>query len=467
MDGFDLKHIKEIKGIKKVYGKKIILCGDYLELHFFNNIVIEFKFVDYYTVKICHICRTRLYASVGNDMKKEILIIKNDREPAEKCYLFDAISVCNKLYNEKFNTDSLYDQMIENGQIYTLLKKRNDKRKKDILTGDKLLKYLEYAENPNRYVGSIAESIKPILECKDFKMDKWKRGEKEKMYVTKVENVLNPHSIARFEKKWDEFKELYGENNTKSKITLGYHGTRNDNTWTIVSNGLIIPGKENNIKVASGAKYGVGIYTSPDPRYAASYASNFYKIRRGMKMLVCAVLMGKSYCGSENLYSWFKYPTYEKGYDSYICELGLEYVIYDEVQILPVLVVDFDLEINPAQNYLLMSSAGTLISQPGFVINSFNKEAEESLRAEKMNARIKNASFYMGSRFKQIEVAVSEIDDDDETSHLLLTGEEIDPTDPYGLEYYQDRHYHVMREKEEHDKHLEDSCKKIDLSSIK
>jgi len=59
--------------------------------------------------------------------------------------------------------------------------------------------------------------------------------------LTKIENVLKPELVAKFERKWGELKNQRGEQLAKPQIA--YHGTAESNVNSILERGLLVPGK--------------------------------------------------------------------------------------------------------------------------------------------------------------------------------------------------------------------------------
>ena len=83
--------------------------------------------------------------------------------------------------------------------------------------------------------------------------------------VTQVDCYHNPALIERYERKHCELKEKgYDERR------FVFHGTREDNIDSILSDGFKIGGIDT--KVANGNVFGVGIYTAVDPGLSACYA---------------------------------------------------------------------------------------------------------------------------------------------------------------------------------------------------
>lgn len=87
---------------------------------------------------------------------------------------------------------------------------------------------------------------------------------------------------------------------------VAFHGTKKEAVASISKSGLVLPGAGNNVRVQHGSRFGQGIYSSPDPNFAALYcafffcppsvflSSHFLCAARDGKLIVCAVLLGKA-----------------------------------------------------------------------------------------------------------------------------------------------------------------------------
>jgi len=150
-----------------------------------------------------------------------------------------------------------------------------------------------------------------------------------------IQNIIRPQLLAKFLRKWEEYKKKYDNDPQYCTPRLGYHGTNEKNVPSIVEMGLLVPGKKGldgkKVKHQTDAGwYGRGIYLSPNASTSMSYCAG------GRKMLVCSVLLGKYYefgytranlLGEGGGLRW--------GYDSHTAENFNEFVIFDSAQILP------------------------------------------------------------------------------------------------------------------------------------
>jgi len=155
---------------------------------------------------------------------------------------------------------------------------------------------------------------------------------KHNVKLAKIENILKPELVARFERRWNELKLARGE--TLSKPQVAYHGTAENNVNSILDRGLLVPGKGEGKDVVHSTDngwWGGGIYLSPDAGLSIGYC------RGGKKLLICSALMGKPYDVTERMDgSWLK-----SGYDSHIACNGTEWVIFDPAQVLPCYMISF------------------------------------------------------------------------------------------------------------------------------
>jgi len=71
------------------------------------------------------------------------------------------------------------------------------------------------------------------------------------------------------------------------KLRPAYHGTNEIHLPSIYRQGLLIPGQNNEIRVANGSAHGLGIYTADvtDPRLSWSYARGSFQ-----RLLICGVI---------------------------------------------------------------------------------------------------------------------------------------------------------------------------------
>lgn len=148
--------------------------------------------------------------------------------------------------------------------------------------------------------------------------------------VTSVTNVMRPELVARFMRKRQSL--------SAKKIRVGYHGTSEEALPSILQKGLLVPGRGNDVGHKSDTGWwGGGIYLSPDPMVSSSYAWN-------SKLIVCAALLGRPYHCKQRMDG----QACQKGYDSHISpwwslsgNLGKEWVLFDEGQVMPCYVISF------------------------------------------------------------------------------------------------------------------------------
>jgi hypothetical protein len=145
--------------------------------------------------------------------------------------------------------------------------------------------------------------------------------------------------------KSDELAELL----VTPKLT--YHGTQNSSVPSIVKHGflaphMVNPGTGQRLGVRCGRTYGSGIYSSPNAQFALYYSGQEATPTKlngfwGMKLIVCATIMGRSAAMSRGdcwLFQTEPYP----GADSHVGNNQLEYIVFDNAQILPCYVIHLD-----------------------------------------------------------------------------------------------------------------------------
>lgn len=188
--------------------------------------------------------------------------------------------------------------------------------------------------SPTQYVGSIGDLIGKLPKGVD---------------VINVENILRPDLAVRFERMQRYFYQKYVASLEKRQETRhlrtqqqylkladvrpAFHGTRMVNVGKIVRSGLLVPGQATGIKVSTGSRYGCGIYSSPDPHLALCYAGEGVSDMNSVKLMICAVLMGKECIIPDGEEPWG--GGCKDGFDSHISQDGKQYIVFHEAQILP------------------------------------------------------------------------------------------------------------------------------------
>lgn len=135
----------------------------------------------------------------------------------------------------------------------------------------------------------------------------------------------------------------------KPRIT--FHGTQRQHVPSIVRHGFVLPGTVNpatgeRLDVRCGSTYGKGIYCSPSAAFSLSYTDGFGirtspKQFYGLKLFVCATVMGRSRATYRDDELWTKQEAVE-GADSHIGNENLEYIVFNQAQIIPVYVIHLD-----------------------------------------------------------------------------------------------------------------------------
>jgi hypothetical protein len=133
-----------------------------------------------------------------------------------------------------------------------------------------------------------------------------------------------------------------------------FHGAPRQVMQSIVRYGFIIPGKkigdtgvEN--EIACGASFGIGIYSSPSIDFASTYAYDNTRSGEwrnpadvpGMRIVVCATLMGRPIQVSREDTRRTEGIS-DQNADSHVSPNGLEYIVFDEAQIIPCYVLHLD-----------------------------------------------------------------------------------------------------------------------------
>ena len=143
----------------------------------------------------------------------------------------------------------------------------------------------------------------------------------------KIRPILRPDLETKFRAKARELADRYGGLEFATPV-VAFHGTQARHVDGIEKSGFIVPGQKG-VAVAHGSRFGMGIYTSPDPGYAARYTQDG-------KLLCVAVLMGRaSHVGNEAC--GVSSPL--NGGDSHIAAEGKEFVVFDSSCVLPLFLV--------------------------------------------------------------------------------------------------------------------------------
>ncbi|EFC45442.1 predicted protein [Naegleria gruberi] len=103
--------------------------------------------------------------------------------------------------------------------------------------------------------------------------------------VSDIKCIIKNDLLNRFTKAIISEEQRIGKSVT-DRIFLCFHGTSPHNIESIIENGLLVPGKNNNLSVINGSALGVGIYvTVMDPRISVGYCGG------GNQLFACAVLL--------------------------------------------------------------------------------------------------------------------------------------------------------------------------------
>ena len=176
-----------------------------------------------------------------------------------------------------------------------------------------------------------------------------KRLSQDGATILHTELVINSRLVRKFEETQSRLNSKYGSQRAGeqySAVEVVFHGTRRRYISNIITRGFIKPGdvmneSEDKLQVRCGSTFGRGIYTSPDPRYSMSYsdvADGSDKRIPGQKLIVCAILMGRSVIchHSDNLRAS---SNPQSGYDSHMSPSKFEYIVFNPAQVLPLYVL--------------------------------------------------------------------------------------------------------------------------------
>jgi hypothetical protein len=132
---------------------------------------------------------------------------------------------------------------------------------------------------------------------------------------------------------------------------LTFHGTQRNFVPSIVRHGFSMPGTVNLTtgevhEIRCGSTYGRGIYQSPNAEFSLSYtgsdgertsADQFF----GLKLFVCATIMGRARAITRDD-EWYDESKPLEGADSHVGNNGVEWVVFNTAQVIPVYVIHLD-----------------------------------------------------------------------------------------------------------------------------
>lgn len=121
---------------------------------------------------------------------------------------------------------------------------------------------------------SLDSEKKTILETLGIKMEQTSDEEKEhikKMLGSIAPRFKNAWRVTNIEtqEKFDNYRKEIGENKEIKEL---WHGSRNENWWSIITNGLVL--RPTNA-VISGKMFGYGIYFAPKATKSIGYTSTY------------------------------------------------------------------------------------------------------------------------------------------------------------------------------------------------
>lgn len=324
-----------------------------LRLDSYQMLHVNFRFTSRYPRMILDIVLENnggLNGSQVQNLYKETTRVM--RENLGTPMLFKTIDVIQAFYDDALPIESVRHQRLEKAEEEAL---RRLAPKADSETSAKSVvasPNSESCKDPRQYPQQISNMVRYDISDPG----KWVgninhllRKLSDKVKVVNVENILRADLVQRFEKYRSFLRNKYLEgahnkhhrvSNTWAESEVAFHGTREENVGSIVSNGLVVPkppdsidNEDNHVKVASGSRYGLGIYTSPDINFSLHYT------RGSGRLLVVAVLPGRKFiCNDSNV----KYGgSCTPGYDSHQSEDKRELVLFKASAVLPCYVIHY------------------------------------------------------------------------------------------------------------------------------
>jgi hypothetical protein len=235
--------------------------------------------------------------------------------------------------------------------------------------------------------------------------------------VLHVEPVFRNDLVAKFTRKRQEMRHLFetmshdslrqcigstqmrrgGGDSGKAMAEIlstpevTFHGAPRRVMQSIVRYGFVIPGrkigdtgKEN--KMACGATFGIGIYSSPSVAHASFYARDDSRNAfgewehpadvPGLRIVVCATLMGRPVEVTRDATRRTEGLCHEQA-DSHVSPNGMEYIVFSPAQIIPCYVLHLDYGSEAAKKHL----------------EAFQKQAQKQLWSQiKLRSRVDSAT---------------------------------------------------------------------------
>lgn len=259
-------------------------------------------------------------------------------------------------------------------------------------------------------------------------------GISDEFRIVHMESVVRPDLLARFL----EYQRDLADSLTQSKQSLtrcrppagskpvpsrredvvadmvrprvSFHGTPLRSVRSIIRHGFLKPGRLVDGKVVSSPRSGVafdrGIYSSPSPGYALSYAVGHegqtgQQVRTPLgalptlRLFVCATIMGRTLSG-DAVYAdgWDDWKDVHgplvRGYDSH-WDGAFEYIAHDERAMLPCYVLHLDLGTDRAREAVALAQASPFTYQ----------QQVRARRAQRLHPRLAARSLAPGDRKRE------------------------------------------------------------------
>lgn len=153
----------------------------------------------------------------------------------------------------------------------------------------------------------------------------------EQQSNVRMRQILRPDLEKNFRDFWRKLAEKYPlpEQKNLRRPRLCFHGTKKEIVPKIVETGLKVPDGTIVKHTCDTGWWGKGIYVSFDPDYSGGYAEDG-------RLIVCVALLGKVYHCAERRDGGILEP----GFDSHVAENGLEWVLFENSQLLPLFLVE-------------------------------------------------------------------------------------------------------------------------------
>jgi hypothetical protein len=250
----------------------------------------------------------------------ETLFLENDLDT------FEALDMLDHSILQSLNITSIGKRL----NILGIIKNRKNSK-----NSDQSVVLLEETNSTLKW--SLKElKTKEFNEIRDLAFKTIHEKHKIAISIKDIKEISNKELESKFNKKKLELD--------CSKTVLKFHGTSEENIESICSHGFQLPETNQGNESPRALMFGKGIY------FASDFSKSYNYTRDGGKMLICELILGKTWILNEANQELDQQKMKELGKDSVFAKGGSheeggvefdEYVVYSSDQILPKYLIDF------------------------------------------------------------------------------------------------------------------------------